>query len=101
MWDLLISTSDDLERKSPEWEQCMHAAQWIPRAYDMYCNLEEVIQVCLIVKQGESIAGNSDEDGKDNEDMNRILGAYEKILTCSISAYMHFFYLISANHGLN
>lgn len=64
---------DDRERKSPEWDKCIHVARWIPRAFDMYCNLEEVIRVCMVVEQYEN---TMDED---DDSLVNLKKAYEKI----------------------
>jgi hypothetical protein len=65
------------DRKPSEWKQCLHAARWIPRAYDMYCTLDEVIRVCRILEQGEAL----DSDDEDNEESKVIKTAYNKILS--------------------
>jgi hypothetical protein len=65
------------ESKSADWEQCLHAARWIPCAYDMYCNLEEVMHICFIIEQGEAL----DLDDNDNNESNKeIKLAYDKVL---------------------
>ncbi|KAI6137267.1 hypothetical protein F5141DRAFT_1060129 [Pisolithus sp. B1] len=40
-WDCIIYTPRD---------QCLHAARWIPCAFNMCCNLNEVIQITLALK---------------------------------------------------
>ncbi|KAF9237875.1 hypothetical protein BU15DRAFT_62893 [Melanogaster broomeanus] len=43
---------------------CVHAARWIPRAFDMYCNLDEVIQIYLLV---EDEASDTYDDNAEDE----------------------------------
>ncbi|KIN93003.1 hypothetical protein M404DRAFT_36493 [Pisolithus tinctorius Marx 270] len=38
-------------------DQCLHAARWIPRAFDMYCNLNEVIQVSRALEADDTASG--------------------------------------------
>ncbi|KAF8121259.1 hypothetical protein EV363DRAFT_1568853 [Boletus edulis] len=61
--------------KPLEWEQCLHAAQWIPQAYDMYCTLDEVLRTCRIIEQHEAL----DSDDKDDEESKAIKAAYDKL----------------------
>ncbi|KAG2342571.1 hypothetical protein BDR05DRAFT_948926 [Suillus weaverae] len=35
-------------------EQCIHIAHWIPCGLDMFCNLTQVIQVCLLLERRSS-----------------------------------------------
>ncbi|KAG1721383.1 uncharacterized protein EDB91DRAFT_1064411 [Suillus paluster] len=37
-------------------EQCIHVARWIPWGLDMFCNLKQVIQVCLLLEEDEAAA---------------------------------------------
>ncbi|KAG2127288.1 uncharacterized protein EDB93DRAFT_1109329 [Suillus bovinus] len=39
-------------------DQCIHIARWITHGLDMFCDLKQVIQVCLLLEQDEAI-----EDG--------------------------------------
>ena len=41
---------------SPQ-EQCLHIATWIPRAFDMFCDLAEVIKVCLLLEEEDNNGG--------------------------------------------
>ncbi|KAF9235596.1 hypothetical protein BU15DRAFT_77827 [Melanogaster broomeanus] len=47
------------------------AARWIPRAFDMYCNLDEVIKICLLL---EDEASDSDDDNAEDEKASRESG---------------------------
>ncbi|KAF9234352.1 hypothetical protein BU15DRAFT_79103 [Melanogaster broomeanus] len=47
------------------------AARWIPRAFDMYCNLNEVIKICLLL---EDEASDSDDDNAEDEKRKRHVG---------------------------
>jgi len=42
-------------------EQCIHIARWIPCGLDMFCDLKEVIQVCLLLEDEEDADGTEDE----------------------------------------
>ncbi|KAG1816573.1 hypothetical protein EV424DRAFT_1348185 [Suillus variegatus] len=55
-------------------EQCIHIARWIPRGLDMFCDLKQVIQVCLLLDQEEAA-----EDGDETEE-EQIRTARKKIL---------------------
>lgn len=46
----------------------------------MYCNIDEVIRVCLILEQRRLLELASGHDGgNDNDDRKKIMLAYEKI----------------------
>ncbi|KAF9232302.1 hypothetical protein BU15DRAFT_55157, partial [Melanogaster broomeanus] len=51
-----------------------HAARWIPRAFDMYCNLDEVIKICLLV---EDEASDTDDENAEDE---KARAAHRKVL---------------------
>jgi len=55
-------------------EQCIHVARWIPCGLDMFCDLKQVIQVCLLLEQEEAA-----EDGDEMEE-EEIKCARRKIL---------------------
>ncbi|KAG1738252.1 hypothetical protein EDB19DRAFT_2025453 [Suillus lakei] len=55
-------------------EQCIHIARWIPRGLDMFCNLKQVIQMCLLLEQEEAA-----KDG-DRMEEEHIKAAHRKIL---------------------
>jgi hypothetical protein len=42
-------------------EHCIHVARWIPRGLDMFCDLNEVIRVCLLLEDEENTDGTDDE----------------------------------------
>ena len=48
----------------------------------MYCNINEVIRVCLILEQGEAMDPNDedDEDEDDDSDKKKVKITYEKVL---------------------
>ena len=48
----------------------------------MYCNIDEVIRVCLILEQGEAMDPNDEDDDKDEDDSDKkkVKIAYEKVL---------------------
>ncbi|KAG2747049.1 hypothetical protein P692DRAFT_20736700 [Suillus brevipes Sb2] len=48
-------------------EQCIHVARWIPRGLDMFCDLKQVIQVCLLLEQEEAV-----EDGDPTDEQAKI-----------------------------
>ncbi|KAG2147370.1 hypothetical protein BD769DRAFT_1382415 [Suillus cothurnatus] len=56
------------------WEQCIHVARWIPHGLDMFCDLKQVIQVCLLLEQEEAA-----KDGDEMEE-EEIKCACRKIL---------------------
>ena len=74
MWDLINPIRTDM--RSPAWNQCLGAARWIPRAYDMYCNLNEAIRVSSIVNEAKN---NADSD-LDEDNNARIKAAYKNIV---------------------
>jgi hypothetical protein len=45
----------------------------------MYCNIEEVIHICLILKEGEAMDPDDDDDD-DDDDKKKIKITYEKVL---------------------
>ncbi|KAG1722821.1 hypothetical protein EDB19DRAFT_1954498 [Suillus lakei] len=45
-------------------EQCIHIARWIPCGLDMFCDLKQVIQMCLLLEQEEAA---EDGDGTEEE----------------------------------
>ena len=45
-------------------------------AYDMYCNIEEVICICFILKEGEAM----DPDNDNDNDKKKIKITYKKVL---------------------
>ena len=44
----------------------------------MYCNINEVIHICLILKQGEAMDPNDEDD--DDSDKKKVKIAYKKVL---------------------
>ncbi|KAI6096853.1 hypothetical protein F5141DRAFT_1220422 [Pisolithus sp. B1] len=46
---------------SPE-DQCIQAARWIPHAFNMFCDLGEVIKVCLLLKEEGIESMDKDKD---------------------------------------
>ncbi|KAF9230710.1 hypothetical protein BU15DRAFT_83296 [Melanogaster broomeanus] len=58
------SNSRSKHDSDSEHDVCVHAARWIPRAFDMYCNLDEVIKICLLL---EDEASDSDDDNAEDE----------------------------------
>jgi hypothetical protein len=47
----------------------------------MYCNIEEVIRICLILKEGEAMDPDDDDDDDDDDNNNKkIKITYEKVL---------------------
>lgn len=64
------------DEKPPEWKRCLKAARWIPRAFDMYCVLDEAIRVSQIVEDAERIL----DDDLDDEDNIGLKEAYQNIV---------------------
>jgi hypothetical protein len=42
-------------------EQCIHIARWIPHSLDMFCDLNQVIQVSLLLEEEAAEAEDGDE----------------------------------------
>ncbi|KAF9240961.1 hypothetical protein BU15DRAFT_61267 [Melanogaster broomeanus] len=57
-----------------EHDVCVHAARWIPRAFDMHCNLDEVIKICLLVEdEASDTYDDNAEDEKTKAARRRVL----------------------------
>ena len=54
------------------YEQCLHVARWIPRAFDMFCDLGEVIKVCLLLEE-ENNASDEEEDEADVSKRRKVI----------------------------
>ena len=48
----------------------------------MYCNIDEVIRVCLILKQGKAMDPNNEDNNNNNNnsDKKKVKIAYKKVL---------------------
>ncbi|KAG2038000.1 hypothetical protein BDR03DRAFT_862730 [Suillus americanus] len=62
------------------WEQCIHVACWIPRGLDMFCDLNRVIQGCLLLEQEDAAKdGDRTEDGQIKAAHKKILSDYDDL----------------------